>query len=186
MIEKESVKLHELTFDLFIDKKEIKKRVQEMAEQINQDYAGRQVVVLGVLDGVFMVLSDLLKKLDISVSLEMVKLKSYQGENSTGKVHKLLGLNSNLKDLDVLVVEDIIDTGTTLGFLLDLLKTHQPKSIKIATLLLKKEIYHGRYPLDYIGFSIPNRFVVGYGMDYDGLGRQLPHIYAVQGQLQKA
>lgn len=175
-----TIQLDDLQFELFLEKDQIKEAVKKIADQINQEYQGKEVLILGVLDGAFMVLSDLLKKLDLTISLELVKLKSYHGMESTGEVQKLLGLNSSLKDCEVIIVEDIIDTGQTLSYLLKLIKDQQPKSVKIASLLLKADVFNDQFPVDYVGFSIPDKFVVGYGMDYKGLGRQLKHIYIIK------
>jgi len=174
------VKLHDKTFELFLEKKEIKKVIKRMANSINRDYAGESLVIIGVLDGVFMVLADLLKRLTGKVSLELIKMKFYKGMRSTGQVNKIIGLTSDLKDQKILIIEDIIDTGGTLSALLSELSTHDTASIGIATLLLKPEIFQERFPIQYVGLEIPNRFVVGYGMDYDGEGRQLPDVYALK------
>lgn len=175
-----TVVLHDKTFEIFLVENEIRQAIEKMADQINQDYKGNELVVVGVLDGAFMVLSDLLKLLKIPVSLELVKLKSYEGEVSSGTIRKLMGLNSKLDHMHVLVVEDIIDTGKTLQYVLKLLQEHEPASVKVATLLLKEEVFQNKFPIHYRGMSIPNKFVVGYGMDYDRLGRQLKDIYAIK------
>lgn len=175
----EEVVLHDKRFQLFIEKKAIKEAVKHIAMQINTDFQGKEIVVLGVLDGAFMVLADLLKKLELNVSLELVKLKSYEGQSTTGEVRKLMGLTASLEGKDVIIVEDIIDSGLTLSYVLDLLAAQRPASVSVATLLLKPDVFRNRFDIRYIGISIPDRFVVGYGMDYDGQGRQLPDIYAL-------
>lgn len=179
MSQSEEIVLHDKKFELFIEKKAIKDAVVNIADQINEDFKGRDIVVLGVLDGAFMVLADLLKKLRVNVSLELVKLKSYEGQNTTGEVRKLMGLTSSLEGKHIVIMEDIIDSGLTLGYVLDLLNAQSPASISVATLLLKPDVFKNRFKIDYTGISIPDRFVVGYGMDYDGQGRQLPDIYAL-------
>lgn len=175
-----TVVLHEKEFELMIPKSEIKESIKKMAEQINADYDGKELVVVGVLDGVFMVLAALMKKITVNVSLELVKLKSYEGQTSTGNVKKLLGLTSSLEGKNVLVVEDIIDTGHTLSYILDLVNSHQPATVETATLLIKPDVFQDKFPVRYQGMAIPNKFVVGFGMDYDGQGRQLPDIYAAK------
>ncbi len=175
-----TIVLHGKEFDLMIPRQEIKESIKSIAEQINEDYHGKELCVVGVLDGAFMVLSALLKKLNINVSLELVKLKSYEGQSSTGHVRKLLGLTTSLEGKHVLVVEDIIDTGHTLGYILDLVNAHNPESVETATLLIKPEVFKDKFPVRYQGISIPNKFVVGFGMDYDGQGRQLPDIYVAK------
>jgi hypoxanthine phosphoribosyltransferase len=172
--------LHDKEFELFLTKKKIKKAIKSLAKRINEDYHQESVVIVGVLDGVFMVLADLLKKLTMPVSLELIKMKSYQGMKSTGQVNKIIGLTADLKGQKIIVIEDIIDTGNTLATLLEELSALEPASIDIATLLLKPEVFKDRFSIRYIGLEIPDRFVVGYGMDYDGEGRQLPNIYALK------
>lgn len=174
----QTVDLQDKTFEIFLLEDEIEEAVSRLADQINRDYKGKSLVVIGVLDGAFMVLSDLLKQLKVSVSLELIKLKSYEGELSSGAIRKIIGVSAELKGKHVLVVEDIIDTGKTLEYILELLDGYHPASVKVATLLLKQEVFQNKFPIDYHGIVIPNKFVVGYGMDYNGLGRQLKDIYA--------
>lgn len=179
MTHPDQVVLNDKHFELFIPKKAIKEAVKNMADEINEDFRGKEVVVLGVLDGAFMILSDLLKRLELSVSLELVKLKSYQGQSTTGEVKKLMGLTSSLEGKHIIVVEDIIDSGLTLAYVLELLRQQNPATISVATLLLKTDVFKNKFKVQYTGIFIPDRFVVGYGMDYDGQGRQLPDIYAL-------
>ena len=174
----EKIALHGKSFELFLSEKEIAAAVGGLAEKINRDFHGKEVVILGVLDGAFMLLGDLLKRLDVSLTLELVKLKSYEGVETTGVVKSLIGLSDELKGKHVVVVEDIIDTGITLSYLLGLLEEKKPASVSLTTLLIKKEVFNDKFPVHYYGIAIPNRFVVGYGMDYDGHGRQLSQIYA--------
>lgn len=174
----ETIELQGHKFELFLPKSEIKKAIHSMADQINHDYQGKVLVIIGVLDGVFMVLAQLMKRLNMNVSMELVKLKSYDGFHSSGKVNMIFGLTSSLKGADVLVVEDIVDSGFTLTHLINELKKENPASIEIATLLLKKDAFKAPFPVKYVGLEIPNRFVIGFGMDYNGEGRQLPDIYA--------
>lgn len=176
----EEVLIHKETFSRFLSSSEISQAVSTMADQINHDYRGKKIVVIGVLDGAFMVLADLLRHLNVSLSLELIKLKSYSGQRSSGQVQELIGLTSSLKDKYVVIVEDIIDTGRTLQYLLKLLEEQKPATIRVATLLLKKDIFQNKFPIEYIGIPIPDKFVVGYGMDYDGLGRELKDIYALK------
>ncbi len=176
----EPVEIQNHVFEPFIPKSEIKRAIHELADKINRDYQGKFVVVIGVLDGVIMVLAQLMKRLNVGVSMELVKLKSYDGFQSSGKVNMIFGLTSSLKGAEVLVVEDIIDSGLTLSHLLEELKKEKPASIEVVTLLLKKDSFKGQFPLKYVGIEIPNRFVVGFGMDFNGEGRQLPDIYALK------
>ncbi|WP_258102538.1 hypoxanthine phosphoribosyltransferase [Marinoscillum sp. MHG1-6] len=173
------LQLGDLSFESYIGKKEIRKTVKQLAKAINKDYSGKEVILVGVLDGVVLFLADLLKKLDLEIKLELVRLKSYHGTNSTGTIEEVVGLKADLKGRHVLVVEDIIDTGQTLSVFLPKLENQRPASLEVASLLLKEEVFDKKFPVKYVGKKIENKFVVGYGMDYQGLGRQLRQIYAV-------
>ena len=167
-------------FELFIGRDAIKQRVGELASTINQDYEGKSIVALAVLNGAFVFASDLIRQLDVSAEVTFVKLKSYSGLSSTGQVQTLIGLKHDLKDKHVLIVEDIIDTGKTMQELLKMVGEEGAASVKICTLLVKQDVFGHQYSLDYVGFGIPDRFVVGYGMDFDEKGRQLPDIYRIK------
>ena len=157
--------------------KTIQQRVNEMAAAINKDYAGKKPLFIAILNGSFMFAADLFKQLSIEAELCFIKLASYKGMKSSGKVITSIGLEEDLFGKDVIIVEDIVDTGKTLHKFLPKLLHQQPKSLKIATLLHKSEATEYPLVLDYVGFIIPNKFVVGYGLDYDGLGRNLREIY---------
>lgn len=167
-------------FEPFIGASDIDAALARVAASLNHDFAGHEVIMLGVLDGAFMVMSDLVKKLDLKLYVDFIKFKSYHGQQSTGSVRELLGVSQPLGGKHIVVVEDIVDTGNTLSHLLELLASYQPASVSVAALLIKEEIFQGKFPVKYKGISIANRFVVGYGMDYDGLGRELPEIYAIK------
>lgn len=177
MINQDQVSILDKAFVKHTSKEEIDDIVENLSDQINSDYQNESVVIIAVLDGVILFLADLIRKLDIDLTLELVKLKSYSGTQSTGKVEQLIGTTKSLKGKHVLIVEDIIDTGNTLTYLLDLIRTKNPKSIQIATLLLKEEVFGEKFPIKYVGKKIENKFVVGYGMDFDDQGRQLSEIY---------
>ncbi|MEM8894510.1 MAG: hypoxanthine phosphoribosyltransferase [Bacteroidota bacterium] len=164
-------------FHLFITDAEIKDRIDKLGARINVDYAGKRPLFICVLNGAFMFASDLIKKLDFFPEISFVKVSSYSGMQTTGSVKKLIGLNESIAGRDLILIEDIIDSGLTMKYLLHELKDKKPASIKLATLLFKPDSFQAEYPIDYIGFEIPNEFVVGYGMDYDGYGRNLPDIY---------
>ncbi|MFY0608102.1 MAG: hypoxanthine phosphoribosyltransferase [Cyclobacteriaceae bacterium] len=174
------IKLHDKEFELFLSGEEIGQAIAKLAEQLNKDYLDKEVVIIGVLDGVFMLLGDLLKKLHFNISVELIKLKSYADMKSSGQINELIGLTQKLTNKEVLLVEDIIDTGLTVSHAQELIRAQRPTSLKILTLLIKKEVFKDRFPIDYYGIDIPNRFVVGYGMDHNGLGRQLGSIYVVK------
>ncbi len=170
-------KIHDREFEVYLTSTQIQSRLKEVADQISNDFRDDQLIILGVLNGSFMVLADLSRYLNLPVSCEFLKISSYSGTQSTGKITSIIGLNIDLTGKSVLIVEDIVDTGLSMKFLLDELQKLNPKKISIMTLLFKREAFRYNYPLDYVGFEIPNKFVVGYGLDYDGLGRNLPDIY---------
>lgn len=168
------------TFELFIQEVSIQEAVQGISQKINQDYAGLHPLFLPVLNGAFMFAADLMKQISIPLELSFVKLKSYKGTQSTGNIENLIGLQEGLSGRHIIIVEDIVDTGNTLHHALEALSEHRPASVAIAALLHKPEMT--KYPLNlkYVGLEIPNRFVVGYGLDYDGYGRNLKDIYQLK------
>lgn len=173
------VQLHDKRFSVSIAADKIDNAVQQVADQINTDYKGKNPLFLVVLNGAFMFASDLFKKLTIDCEVSFVKLSSYSGTSSTHVVRELIGLDEALTNRDVIVVEDIIDTGITMENTIQKLKHLQAADVKIVTLLYKPLAFQKDYPIDYIGIEIPNDFIVGYGLDYDGLGRNLPDIYKI-------
>ncbi|MFL5762527.1 MAG: hypoxanthine phosphoribosyltransferase [Bacteroidia bacterium] len=173
------VVIHGHTFKTKISSSEILKAVNEVAEQINKDLKGKNPLFLSVLNGSFMFAADLMKKVKIDCEISFVKLASYEGTTSTGKVKQLIGLNEELKDRTVVVIEDIVDTGNTIENVWDQLKGLGVQDIRIATLLFKPEAYTKTVPIAYAAIVIPNDFIVGYGLDYKGLGRNLEDIYVL-------
>ncbi|HRE37603.1 MAG TPA: hypoxanthine phosphoribosyltransferase [Chitinophagaceae bacterium] len=171
------IKVHDKTFEIYLSEDTIQKRVQELAAAINTDYAGKRPMFIAILNGSFMFASDLFKHLTIEAELCFIKLASYKGLKSSGNVVTSIGLEDDIFNKEIVIVEDIVDTGKTLHNFLPKLEHQQPKSLRIATLLHKSEATEFPLKLDYIGFDIPNKFVVGYGLDYDGLGRNLKEIY---------
>jgi hypoxanthine phosphoribosyltransferase len=174
--------LHDKTFRISISEAEIDAKVQAMADKINADYATPQGTVplfMAVLNGSFMFAANLMKRINFLCEISFVKLASYHGERSSGKVTELIGISDALVGRDIIVVEDIVDTGNTYEALVSTLMRHQPQSVKIATMLLKPEVYKKSLPIDYAAMNIPNDFIVGYGLDYNGLGRNLPDIYTI-------
>jgi hypoxanthine phosphoribosyltransferase len=172
-----SIRLKEKNFHTYLDEKNIQEKVKEMAEAINRDYADSKPLFIAILNGSFMFASDLFKYLTIEAEICFIKLASYKGMRSSGNVITAIGLDQDLIGRDIIVIEDIVDTGKTLTQFLPKLHHQQIKSLKIAALLHKPEAMIYPLNIDYIGFSIPNKFVVGYGLDYDGLGRNLKEIY---------
>ncbi|HRG83758.1 MAG TPA: hypoxanthine phosphoribosyltransferase [Chitinophagaceae bacterium] len=174
-----TVKVHDKQFEVYLPEAEILERVKALAEQISLDYAGRKPLFIAILNGSFMFASDLFKQLRIEAELCFIKLASYKGMKSSGNVVTSIGLEDDLFGKEVIIVEDIVDTGKTLHHFLPKLLHQQPKSLKIATLLHKSAATTYPLELNYVGFDIPDKFVVGYGLDYDGLGRNLKEIYQV-------
>jgi hypoxanthine phosphoribosyltransferase len=174
------VKIHEKTFELYIPYEKIKGVVEKMAEKMNADLKDKNPLFVCILNGSFMFAAELFKRIDlIETEITFVKLASYQGDKSTGEVKQLIGLNENIAGRTVIILEDIVDTGITIENILEQLKKLNPAEIKIATLLLKPDALQKEVQLDYIGLEIPNEFIVGYGLDYNGLGRNLINIYSV-------
>jgi len=175
------ITIEDKNFEPFIEYEMIEKRIRLMGIQLNLDYERKVPVFVGVLNGAFMFLADLMKEIHIGCEITFVKLASYHGgTKSSGTLTEEYPLNIDLKGRDVIIVEDIVDTGETLKFLLDKIKALEPASVKVATLLLKPDAL--KYKFDevcFIGFEISNDFVVGYGLDYKNLGRNLDHIYRV-------
>ena len=172
-----TIKIKDLTFKPFITEEELQVLIKNVAFQINQEYAGKSPLFLGVLNGSFMFMSDLIKSIDLECLVSFVKLASYEGTESKGAVNELIGLNESLEGQDVIIVEDIVDTGNTLEKLYQIILEKNPKSLKIATLLYKPEAYKKGFNIDFVAKEIPNNFVVGFGLDYDGYSRNLPSIY---------
>jgi|SRR5688572_20102530 len=171
------VKVHDKSFETYLSEETIINRVKEIAAAINKDYAGKRPFCIAILNGSFMFASDLFKYISVDAEICFIKLASYKGMKSSGNIVTSIGLDDDLFGKDVIIVEDIVDTGKTLHNFLPRLLHQQPRSLKIATLLHKPEATEYPLTLDYIGFEIPNKFVVGYGLDYDGLGRNLKEIY---------
>lgn len=164
-------------FSVYITEDEIQSRITALAEKINEDLKGQDVLFFGVLNGVFLFAADLFRQITLECQVSFIKLASYDGTSSTGKIKELIGWNEDITGKTVVVIEDIVDTGATLERVIGELKLRKAAEVKICTLLFKPEAYTRDIPIDYIGFEIPNNFVVGYGLDYDGYGRNLKAIY---------
>ena len=173
------IKIHDKEFVKTIPHEEIVAEVKRVAAEINRDYAGKRPLLLGVLNGSFMFAAELMRNLEVECEISFVKLSSYQGTNSTGVVREVLGLTESIAGRDVIVVEDIVDTGVTMQNMLETLGTREPASIEIASLFVKPARLQVPVNVKYSVFTIPDRFLVGYGLDYDGLGRNLPDVYDV-------
>lgn len=170
------IKLHDKEFTPYIDSDKITQSIKALASRMEKDLAGKTPVFLGILNGSFMFVAELMKNLKFDCEISFIKVSSYAGTGSTGDVKTLVGINESLKDRTVVIVEDIVDTGLTIEILWEMLKEHQPKEVMIATLLLKPNSYKKPYPVKYVCLEVPDEFLVGYGLDYNGLGRNLDHI----------
>lgn len=175
------VTLKDKSFEVYLKETEIRNRLKEIGTQISNDFKDEDLLVIGVLNGSFIVMADLCREIKgVSIQTNFLKISSYSGTQSTGIVKEVIGLPDDLQNKNILIVEDIVDTGVSMNYLLHRLENENPKSISIATLLFKPEAFRFKYQLHYVGFEIPNKFVVGYGLDYDGLGRELPEIYQLK------
>lgn len=171
------IRVHDKEFEPYLTAEEINARIKIMAAQINSDYAGKKPLFIAILNGAFMFASDLFKEIAIDAEICFIKLASYKGTKSSGHVITAIGLDMDIIGRDVIIVEDIVDTGKTLNEFLPQLQHQQPASLSIAALLHKPEATVYPLKIDYLGFTIPNKFVVGYGLDYDGLGRNIKELY---------
>ena len=171
------IKLHDLYFKPFIAEQEIKERIKLLSAQLTMDYATENPLFVAVLNGSFIFAADLLRQLNFACEVQFVKVSSYTGTASSGEVKQVLGLQQSIENRTVILIEDIIDSGLTIDYLCRDLARFNPKTIKICTLLLKPKALKVPLTVDYVGFEVANDFLVGYGLDYDGLGRNLPHIY---------
>lgn len=173
------VTLKDKTFVPYITAEKISACVKNIAVKINHDLHDQNPIFLVVLNGSFMFAADLLKEVTISCEISFIKLASYHGTTSTGTVTEMIGLTEDIKNRTVIIVEDIVDTGITLEKLVTLLTKKEVKQIKVASFLFKPEAYTKKITIDYVGIEIPNEFVVGYGLDYDGLGRNMKEVYVL-------
>jgi hypoxanthine phosphoribosyltransferase len=171
------IKVHDKEFVPYLTSGEIEEQVQRMATEINNDYVGKKPLFIAILNGAFIFAADLFKKINVEAEVCFIKLASYRGVKSTGKVITAIGLDVELYGRDIIIVEDIVDTGKTLSQFLPQIEHQHPASLKIAALLHKPDAMVHPIKIDYLGFTIPNKFVVGYGLDYDGLGRNIKEIY---------
>ena len=173
------IKLQDKTFRVLISAEEIDKAVSRVADQLNERYQGRTPIFLGVLSGSFLFLADLVRKVNFESQLAFVKISSYDGTESTGNVKQQFGVDFDIEGRDIIIVEDIVETGHSMNYLLDHLRKKNPATISICTLFFKPEKFLYEYDIDYTALSIGNEFIVGYGLDYNQLGRNLKDIYVI-------
>lgn len=169
-----------MRFEPFISEAQITSAIEKLSKDINRDYKGKQPLFLGILNGAFMFASEIIKRFQDECEVAFVKLGSYEGTSSTGKVETLLGLQQSVEGREVIIIEDIVDSGHTLAAIDALLKNGNVGNYRVATLFFKPAAYKKDFKIDYIGMNIPNDFIVGYGLDYDGLGRNLPEVYKLK------
>ncbi len=177
MIDNQLVKVHDKSFRLMISSETIAKQVAAMGAQISEDYCGKKPLLLTILNGAFMFAADLSRAITTDMELTFVKLSSYKGTATTGKVTTVLGLDTDLRGRHIIIIEDIVDTGNTLHNFLKELQKEEPASVEIAACFYKPNALEHPLSIKYLGFEIPNRFIIGYGLDYDGLGRNLGDVY---------
>jgi hypoxanthine phosphoribosyltransferase len=175
----DSIQIKDKSFTRFISSAEIQSIVGEIADKIAADLAGKNPLFIVVLNGAYIFAADLLRRFDFDCEVTFVRLSSYKGMETTSKVREVIGLYENLAGREVVIIEDIIDTGISMGFFLDRIRETSVKSVRLATLLFKPDAFRKDYHIDYIGIKIPNEFILGYGLDYDGLGRNYPDIYKI-------
>ncbi len=171
------VTLHDKVFQLYLDEDQIQKQVKALADQLNKDFSDKNPVFVSILNGSFLFAADLIRSLDFFCEIEFVKVSSYEAMHSTGQVKTLIGFNHSVENRPIIILEDIVDTGKTINKLKADISRYNPFSIHVATLTFKREALVEPLEPDYVGFEIPNFFIVGYGLDYDQLGRNLKSIY---------
>ena len=179
MQQNKTIQVLDKTFAVSISAEELEKEVKRVASEINRDYAGSQPVFLSVLNGSFIFAADLMREVELPCEISFVKLASYQGTNTTGNIREVIGLNIDITERPVIIVEDIVDTGLTMAHMLETLKRQNPSSIDICTLLLKPTKLQVKLDVRYCCKQIPDDFVVGYGLDYNGFGRNTKDVYTI-------
>ena len=174
------VKIKDKTFETSISAEEIAKRVKELGQQLSKDFEGKNPLFLAVLNGSFIFAADLMREITIPCEISFVKLASYQGTTSTGKIKEVIGINEDLSGRTIVIVEDIVESGLTMKRMIETLGTRNPASVHICTLFVKREKLQVDLDIEYAAFSIPNAFIVGYGLDYDQQGRHLKEVYSLK------
>jgi hypoxanthine phosphoribosyltransferase len=179
MINLESIKIKDREFTPYLTHSDILERIRELAISLNQDYENKNPLFVAVLNGSFMFASDLMKRVDVKSELTFIKVNSYEGTQSSGVFNQLIGLGQSVTDRHVVIIEDIVDTGNTVNYLLKEISKMDPASVDIVTLFSKPTCHLSKMYLKYTGFDIPNKFIIGYGLDYDGFGRNYQDVYEI-------
>lgn len=175
------IQINDKSFEVFIHENELQEKIKSLAACINDEYQGKEVIFIAILNGAFMFAADLLKSITLPCEISFVKVSSYHGGMSTsGRVDELIGLNASIENKEVIILEDIVDSGITIDKIITLLKAESPASVKVCTLLYKPDAFKGKKAPELVGITIPNKFVVGYGLDYDEKGRNLREIYQLK------
>lgn len=175
------IQINDKSFEVFIHENELQEKIKSLAARINDEYQGKEVIFIAILNGAFMFAADLLKSITLPCEISFVKVSSYHGGMSTsGRVDELIGLNASIENKEVIILEDIVDSGITIDKIITLLKAESPASVKVCTLLYKPDAFKGKKAPELVGITIPNKFVVGYGLDYDEKGRNLREIYQLK------
>jgi hypoxanthine phosphoribosyltransferase len=175
------IQINDKSFEVFIHENELQEKIKSLAARINDEYQGKEVIFIAILNGAFMFAADLLKSITLPCEISFVKVSSYHGGMSTsGRVDELIGLNASIENKEVIILEDIVDSGITIDKIITLLKAESPASVRVCTLLYKPDAFKGKKAPELVGITIPNKFVVGYGLDYDEKGRNLREIYQLK------
>lgn len=177
-----SIEVHNKLFVPFIDAATIQKEIDRLAAELKKDYENKRPLFIAILNGSFIFAADLFKAIDFPAEICFIKLASYKGTKSSGQVISAIGLDVDVKNRHIVIIEDIVDTGRTLTSFLPQIENQTPASLKLCVLLYKPDAMEFDLTIDYLGFTIPNRFVLGYGLDFDGLGRNIPELYQIQDQ----
>lgn len=175
-----TVVVHDKTFEKYISHTQISERIDEMGAALSEQFKDSRPLFISILNGSFIFTADIMRAYDNECEVSFVKFSSYSGTETTGKVKTLIGLDASIENRDVVILEDIVDTGNTLAHFLEILETYDPRSVTLVSLLTKPEVLEDRIPVDIVGFEIPNKFVIGYGLDFDGLARNLKDIYQLK------
>jgi adenylate kinase len=179
----DTIKLHDLEFIPYLSEHELNEIVTKLSGSINTNYAGRVPLFVVVLNGAFIFASDILKRINLDCEISFLRVSSYRGTSSTGEVKEMMPIGTDVSGRDVILIEDIVDTGKTMGEVKSKMLSEGANTVSICTLLYKPDAFAGNYRVEYIGVEIPDRFVVGYGLDYDGLGRNLPSLYQIKSKI---